>query len=47
VLLLTLHLCGELSALRQHRGQALRAGRIQCGYHGWTYDRSGQVVVVL
>ena len=21
-------------------------GRLQCGYHGWTYDRSGRVVVI-
>ncbi|MES2510465.1 MAG: aromatic ring-hydroxylating dioxygenase subunit alpha [Pseudomonadota bacterium] len=27
-------------------GKACGQGRIQCGYHGWTYDRSGQVVVI-
>jgi phenylpropionate dioxygenase-like ring-hydroxylating dioxygenase large terminal subunit len=27
-------------------GQACAQGRIQCGYHGWTYDRSGQVVKI-
>src|SRR5262245_55516519 len=21
-------------------------GRLQCGYHGWTYDRSGKVVFI-
>ncbi len=26
------------------RGQACKQGNIQCGYHGWTYARSGQVV---
>ncbi|MBU2409576.1 MAG: Rieske 2Fe-2S domain-containing protein, partial [Gammaproteobacteria bacterium] len=25
-------------------GKACTQGAIQCGYHGWTYDRSGQVV---
>jgi phenylpropionate dioxygenase-like ring-hydroxylating dioxygenase large terminal subunit len=25
-------------------GQSCGTGHIQCGYHGWTYDRSGQVV---
>jgi phenylpropionate dioxygenase-like ring-hydroxylating dioxygenase large terminal subunit len=27
-------------------GQASGQGHIQCGYHGWTYDRGGQVVRV-
>ncbi|MBC7609154.1 MAG: aromatic ring-hydroxylating dioxygenase subunit alpha [Polaromonas sp.] len=27
-------------------GKACSQGRIQCGYHGWTYDRAGQVVVI-
>jgi phenylpropionate dioxygenase-like ring-hydroxylating dioxygenase large terminal subunit len=26
------------------QGQARKQGNIQCGYHGWTYARSGQVV---
>ncbi|CAN5864939.1 aromatic ring-hydroxylating dioxygenase subunit alpha [soil metagenome] len=26
------------------QGKACGQGAIQCGYHGWTYDRSGQVV---
>jgi phenylpropionate dioxygenase-like ring-hydroxylating dioxygenase large terminal subunit len=25
-------------------GTACASGNLQCGYHGWTYDRSGQVV---
>ena len=25
-------------------GKACGQGNLQCGYHGWTYDRSGQVV---
>lgn len=25
-------------------GKACGQGAIQCGYHGWTYDRSGQVI---
>lgn len=25
-------------------GQVCAQGRLQCGYHGWTYDRGGQVV---
>jgi phenylpropionate dioxygenase-like ring-hydroxylating dioxygenase large terminal subunit len=25
-------------------GQACGTGAIQCGYHGWTYDRGGQVI---
>jgi len=25
-------------------GQACGQGAIQCGYHGWTYDRGGQVI---
>lgn len=28
------------------QGQACGSGHIQCGYHGWTYDRSGAVVVI-
>jgi phenylpropionate dioxygenase-like ring-hydroxylating dioxygenase large terminal subunit len=28
------------------QGKACAQGRIQCGYHGWTYDRSGQVVSI-
>ncbi len=28
------------------QGKACGQGRIQCGYHGWTYDRSGQVVAI-
>lgn len=27
-------------------GQACGQGRLQCGYHGWTYDRSGAVVKI-
>ena len=27
-------------------GKACAQGRIQCGYHGWTYYRSGQVVAI-
>ena len=27
-------------------GKACPQGRIQCGYHGWTYDRTGQVVAI-
>jgi phenylpropionate dioxygenase-like ring-hydroxylating dioxygenase large terminal subunit len=27
-------------------GKACTQGRIQCGYHGWTYDRQGKVVVI-
>lgn len=27
-------------------GKACTQGRIQCGYHGWTYDRLGKVVVI-
>lgn len=27
-------------------GQPCGQGRIQCGYHGWTYDRLGKVVVI-
>jgi phenylpropionate dioxygenase-like ring-hydroxylating dioxygenase large terminal subunit len=26
------------------QGRACGQGAIQCGYHGWTYDRSGQVI---
>jgi phenylpropionate dioxygenase-like ring-hydroxylating dioxygenase large terminal subunit len=26
------------------RGQACGHGAIQCGYHGWTYDREGRVI---
>ena len=25
-------------------GRACAQGAIQCGYHGWTYDRGGQVI---
>jgi phenylpropionate dioxygenase-like ring-hydroxylating dioxygenase large terminal subunit len=28
------------------QGKACARGRIQCGYHGWTYDRTGQVVSI-
>ncbi len=28
------------------QGKACSKGRIQCGYHGWTYDRTGQVVAI-
>jgi len=28
-------------------GQACGQGRIRCGYHGWTYDRTGQVVEIV
>lgn len=35
-----LHRCAQLS-----KGSA-RAGRLQCAYHGWVYDGSGQVVGV-
>ena len=28
------------------QGKACSQGRIQCGYHGWTYDRTGQVVAI-
>ena len=28
------------------QGKACPQGRIQCGYHGWTYDRTGQVVAI-
>ncbi len=28
-------------------GQACGQGRIRCGYHGWTYDRTGQVVQIV
>ena len=26
------------------QGQACERGHIQCGYHGWTYDRGGKVI---
>jgi phenylpropionate dioxygenase-like ring-hydroxylating dioxygenase large terminal subunit len=28
-------------------GQACGHGRIRCGYHGWTYDRTGHVVEIV
>jgi phenylpropionate dioxygenase-like ring-hydroxylating dioxygenase large terminal subunit len=27
-------------------GKACAQGRLQCGYHGWTYDRTGRVVAI-
>src|SRR5687767_7869937 len=27
-------------------GAPCTSGRLQCGYHGWTYDRGGKVVMI-
>ncbi|MCJ0764454.1 Rieske 2Fe-2S domain-containing protein [Variovorax terrae] len=27
-------------------GQACGTGALRCGYHGWTYDRSGRVIII-
>ncbi len=29
------------------QGQACTQGRLRCGYHGWTYDRTGRVVQIV